>query len=527
MDVAQVAASVLIDGKWRAADAEGTFHAENPAKGEALPIEFPTSRWSDCDAALTAATKAAAELRTIDPAKIAAFLDAYANNIEAAAPAIIAAAAEETALPVAPRLKDVELPRTTNQLRQAAAAVREESWRHATLDLEKNIRSCFAPIGPVIIFGPNNFPFAFNGVSGGDFAAAIAAGNPVIAKAHPLHPNTTRLLAEQALKALEASGLPLATVQLIYNVNNEDGLKLVSDPRVGAVGFTGSRNAGLHLKRAAEDAGKPIYLEMSSINPVIFLPGAFAERSEQLAQELVDSVLAGSGQFCTSPNLILVFETPQTEAFLSQIAKSFNDRASQPLLSTAGRKQLHQGVTALIDAGAQLVTGGDHAPGDGYRYANTLLRATAKQFLAAPHDLQREIFGNATLAVIISNELELASILRLLEGNLTGTIYSAKSGADDVTYNDIAPLLREKVGRLLNDKMPTGVAVSPAMNHGGPYPSTSHPGSTSVGIPTSIARFAKLDCYDAVRPERLPEILKDTIANPSTWRSINGAWIKG
>jgi alpha-ketoglutaric semialdehyde dehydrogenase len=523
MDVAPV----LIDGKWRSADAEGTFQAENPAKGEALPLAFPISRWSDCDAALTAATKAAAELRTIDTAKIAAFLDAYAANIEASADRIVAVAAEETALSVTPRLKDVELPRTTNQLRQAAAAVREESWRHATLDLEKNIRSCFSAIGPIVIFGPNNFPFAFNGVSGGDFAAAIAAGNPVIAKAHPLHPNTTRLLAEQAFKAVEQTGLPPATVQLIYNISNENGLKLVSDPRVGAVGFTGSRNAGLHLKRAAEDAGKPIYLEMSSINPVIFLPGALAERPEELAQELVDSVLAGSGQFCTSPNLVLAFDTPQTEPLLNQIAKSLSERPAQPLLSAAGRKQLHQGVSALTSAGAKLVTGGDNAPGQGYRYANTLLRANAAQFLAAPHDLQREIFGNATLAVTVNTQQELQSILRLLEGNLTGTIYSAKSGADDETYNTIAPLLREKVGRLLNDKMPTGVAVSPAMNHGGPYPSTSHPGSTSVGIPTSITRFAKLDCYDAVRPERLPAVLKDTIANPNTWRSINGSWVKG
>jgi len=527
MDVVQVTAPVLIDGKWRAANAEGTFHAENPAKGEALALAFPISRWSDCDLALTAATKAGAELRTIDPTKIAAFLDTYADNIEAAAVSIVAAAAEETALPITPRLKDVELPRTTNQLRQAATAVREESWRHATLDLEKNIRSCFAPIGPVVVFGPNNFPFAFNGVSGGDFAAAIAAGNPVIAKAHPLHPNTTRLLAEQAFKAVEAAGLPLATVQMIYNVSNETGLKLVRDPRVGAIGFTGSRNAGLHLKRAAEDAGIPIYLEMSSINPVIFLPGALAERSEQLAQELVDSCLAGAGQFCTSPNLVLAFETPQTEPFLAQIAKSFSERPTQPLLSAAGRKQLHQGVTALTAAGAQLVTGGDLAPGAGYRYANTLLRTTAAQFLAAPHDLQREIFGNATLVVTINDPSELHAILNLLEGNLTGSIYSAKSGADDAAYNASASILREKVGRLLNDKMPTGVAVSPAMDHGGPYPATSHPGFTSVGIPASITRFAKLECFDSVRPERLPAILRDTITNPNTWRSIDRAWVKG
>jgi NADP-dependent aldehyde dehydrogenase len=335
------------------------------------------------------------------------------------------------------------------------------------------------------------------------------------------------LLAQQALQPVESSGLPPATVQLIYNVSNENGLKLVSDPRVGAVGFTGSRNAGLHLKRAAEGAGKPIYLEMSSVNPVIFLPGAMAERSEQLAQELVDSCLAGSGQFCTSPNLVLVFETPKTEAFVNQIAKTFSERPAQPLLSTAGRKQLAEGVNSLVSAGAQLVTGGDNAPGDGYRYANTLLRATAAQFLAAPDKLQREIFGNATLAVTVNTREELESILRLLEGNLTGTIYSAKSGADDEVYNEAAPLLREKVGRLLNDKMPTGVAVSPAMNHGGPFPATSHPGSTSVGIPTSIPRFAKLDCYDAVRQERLPAILKDQITNPNTWRSINGAWVRG
>ena len=523
MDVAQV----LIDGQWRAADAEGTFRAENPAKGEALPLAFPISRWSDVDLALTAATKAAVELRATDPAKIAAFLETYANNIEAAADSIVAAAADETALPVTPRLKDVELPRTTNQLRQAAAAVREESWRHATLDLEKNIRSCFSPIGPVIVFGPNNFPFAFNGVSGGDFAAAIAAGNPVIAKAHPLHPNTSRLLAEQAFKAVTQVGLPPATVQMIYNVSNETGLKLIADPRVGAIGFTGSRNVGLHFKRAADEIGTPIYLEMSSINPVVFLPGALAERPEQLAQELVDSCLAGSGQFCTSPNLFLVFETPQTESLLAQIAKSFTDRPTQPLLSAAGRKQLHQGVTALTAAGAKLVTGGDNTPGEGYRYANTLLRTTAAQFLASPHDLQREIFGNATLAVVVNNQEELQSILNLLEGNLTGTIYSAKSGADDASYNAVAPILREKVGRLLNDKMPTGVAVSPAMNHGGPFPSTSNPAFTAVGIPASIARFAKLECYDTVRQERLPAILKDTIANPSTWRSINGTWIKG
>jgi NADP-dependent aldehyde dehydrogenase len=523
MDVAQI----LIDGKWQKATAGGTFHAFNPATGETLATSFPVSEWSDCDIALSAAVRAADELQELAPERLAAFLEVYASNIESASDEIVRVAGEETGLPVSPRLKDVELPRTTDQLRQASAAAREESWKHPTLDLARNIRSFFAPIGPVIVFGPNNFPLAFNGISGGDFAAAIAVGNPVIAKAHPLHPNTTRLLAEEARKAAVETGLPSGAVQMIYHIGNDNGLRMVSDPRVGAVAFTGSRAAGLNLKSAAEGAGKPIYLEMSSINPVIFLPGAMAEEEERLARELADSCLAGAGQFCTSPNLILLWEGAKVESFLASVAKTFSVRSPQPLLSSAGREQLSAGVATLIDAGAQLLTGGHVVEGPGYRYANTLLHATGQQFLARNHELQREVFGNATMVVTVSDVEELESILELLEGNLTGVIYSAKSGVDDDIYRTIEPRLRQKVGRLLNDKMPTGVAVSPAMNHGGPFPATSHPGFTSVGIPAALARFATLQCYDGVREDRLPLVLRNTIHNPHTWRSIDGAWVKG
>ena len=523
MEVAQI----LIDGKWQTSAGKDRFHASNPATGETLATPFPISEWSDCDSALSAAVRAADQLREVAPERLASFLEAYASNIESASVAIAEAAGEETGLPFSPRLKDVELPRTANQLRQAAAAAREESWKRPTLDLERNIRSCFAPIGPVIVFGPNNFPLAFNGISGGDFAAAIAAGNPVIAKAHPLHPNTTRLLAEEARKAIVETGLPGGAVQMIYHISNDNGVRIVSDPRVGAVAFTGSRAAGLALKRAAEDAGKPIYLEMSSINPVIFLPGALAEDDERSARELADSCLAAAGQQCTSPNLFLLWQGPKAESLLANIAKTFSERAPQPLLSLAGQKHMQSGVTALMNAGAQLVTGGHAIDGPGYRYAHTVLRVTAKQFLAHPHELEREVFGNATMAVTLDDVEELESILELLEGNLTGSIYSAKSGVDDDLYNRIEPLLRQKVGRLLNDKMPTGVALSPAMQHGGPFPATSHAGFTSVGIPASLARFAALQCYDSVREDRLPPVLRNTIHNPHTWRSVDGAWVKG
>jgi NADP-dependent aldehyde dehydrogenase len=508
MQTAVATAKVWIGGEWRESDAESVFEPENPATGEKLGREFPVSRWSDCDRALTAAVEAAHALEQVAPEKIAAFLESYAQELDANAEAIAQAAHEETALPVSPRLKDVELPRTTDQLRQAAAAARDGAWRRATIDRARNIRSCYAPIGPVVVFGPNNFPFAFNGVSGGDFAAAIAAGNPVIAKAHPLHAYTSQLMAEAAARSLKGSGLPAATVQMIYKVNHENGERLVSDPRIGAAGFTGSKGAGLKLKHAAETAGKPIYLEMSSLNPVIFLPEGLKANTQKWAQDLADSCTAGSGQFCTRPNLTLLIAGETTEAFLQELTAAFNSREPHALLSSTTRDQLDESIQALQGAGATLLTGGRKLPGNGYRYASTLLRVSGKAFLAAPAALQREAFGNEVMAIVAADEAELLQVLEHLEGNLTGCVYSAPSGADDALYARLAPVLRRKVGRLLNDKMPTGVAVSPAMNHGGPFPATGHPGFTAVGLPASIARFTALHCYDNVREARLPAFLR-------------------
>jgi len=508
MQTAVATAKVLIGGQWRESDAEGVFEPENPATGEKLGREFPTSRWSDCDRALAAAVEAAHELERVEPEKIAAFLENYAKELDANADAIAQAAHEETALAFSPRLKDVELPRTTDQLRQAAAAARQGTWRRPIIDQAKNLRSCHAPIGPVVVFGPNNFPFAFNGVSGGDFAAAIAAGNPVIAKAHPLHAYTSQLMAEAAARALKNSGLPAATVQMIYKLNHENGARLVSDPRIGAVGFTGSKGAGLKLKHAADAAGKPIYLEMSSLNPVLFLPEGLKENTQNWARELADSCTLGSGQFCTRPNLALVIAGDTTEAFVQELTSAFASREPHALLSASGREQLNDSIQALQHAGARLLTGGKNVAGKGYRYASTLLRVSGKAFLDSAEELQREAFGNEVMVIVAADEAELLQVLEHLEGQLTGTVYSATSGADDALYARLEPVLRRRVGRLLNDKMPTGVAVSPAMNHGGPFPATGHPGFTAVGIPTSIARFTALHSYDNVRPDRLPSFLR-------------------
>jgi 2,5-dioxopentanoate dehydrogenase len=517
---------VLVAGQWRDADASGSFQALNPGLNEPLPARYPVSTWADCEAVLAAASEAAEQLRSTPAEKIAEFLEAYAKQIEANAEQLISIANLETALPVKPRLADAELPRTTNQLRQAAAAARSGSWAMPTIDTKQNIRSCYEPIGPVCVFGPNNFPFAFNSVSGGDFAAAIAAGNPVIGKANTSHPGTTKLLAELAMNAVSETGLPKATVQLIYRLSHEDGARFVSDPRVGAIGYTGSRHAGLALKKAADGAGIPIYLELSSVNPVVILPGAIRERSDDLVTEFLTSALMGTGQFCTNPGLVLMLAGPATEQFIAAVAAKYQAGTPGTLLSTGVQKSLTAAIKTLSDAGADLVTGGQAIEGK-CSVANTLLRVSGEQFLKDPDIFQTEAFGNASLLVVANDVGELANVLRNLEGNLTGCIYSAKDGSDDSSYQVIARHLAHRVGRILNDKMPTGVAVSPAMNHGGPYPATGHPGFTAVGIPASLIRFGKLTCYDGVRQHRLPKLLQDVNPTGSTWRCIDLQWTVG
>ena len=347
----------------------------------------------------------------------------------------------------------------------------------------------------------------------------------MIGKANSSHPGTTRLFAEAALDAIEQTEMPRATVQLLYRLSHEDGEHLVSDSRIGATGYTGSRTAGLKLKLAAETAGKPIYLELSSVNPVMVLPGALRERGAELVQELTTSALMGTGQFCTNPGLVMVVQGEETQAFIDGLTQAYQQAPVGVLLSGGVQTALSESIQLLQHAGCQLLTGGPLSdPQDSFCCGNTLLQVSAATFLEHPHVLQTEAFGNCTLLVVADSVDELERLIPTLEGNLTGCIYSDRSGHDDADYDRLASRLRQNVGRLLNDKMPTGVAVSPAMNHGGPYPATGHPGFTAVGIPASLRRFAMLQCYDNVRPHRLPTALQDPNPNGTMWRLIDGVW---
>lgn len=522
---------VLVAGVWRKSKSVETFRPDNPSLGEPLPDIYPVSSREEVIELLQAGSEAAEALRATSGETVAQFMETFAEGIECRCDELVELAHTETGLPRSPRLKDVELPRTTDQLRQAARVARLGTWRRPIRDEARKIYSVFAPLGgPVVVMGPNNFPFAFNSAAGGDFAAAIAAHNPVIAKANPGHPGTTRLFAEIAHEAAKSLRVHPAVVQLIYRVPAEVGLELVSHPLVGATGFTGSRNAGLNLKAAADRAGKPIYLEMSSVNPVVLLEGALRERGDEIAEEFFASCTLGAGQFCTNPGFIIVPETDAGRRFVDAARRKFVESTPGVLLGRGGRDGLGDAIAFLQKHGATLLCGGNPLPGPAYRFANTLLSVSGDDFLKHPHELQTEAFGPVSLVVMSSDTAQMLAIIKHLEGNLTGTIYSDSMEKDEAEYIAIEPHLRRRVGRLINDKMPTGVAVSPAMNHGGPFPATGHPGFTAIGIPkiasphqtrrvehpgftaigipTSIQRFAALHCYENVRPDRLPKALQ-------------------
>jgi alpha-ketoglutaric semialdehyde dehydrogenase len=517
---------VLIAGGWRAAAATSTFYAIDPSTGLERPQLWPVSEWSDVEAAIEAAVGAAAALASLPGARIADFLERYADRLAARGDELVAVAHAETGLAVKPRLFDVELPRTLDQLRQAAAAAREGTWRMGMIDSTRNIRSAAFGLGPVVVLPPANFPLAYGAVTGGDFAAAIAAGNPVIAKAHPGHPGVSRLAAEEALSALHETGLPPATVQLLHGISMEDGTRLVADPRVGGTGFTGGQEAGKRLSAAAAATGRVIWVEMGSINPVVLLPGALAERGSEIAGELTASVTGSAGQFCTKPGLVFLIDDEAAATFTTAVAERFLVIGAQVLLGKVGRDRLVAAIAHLEQAGARVLAGG--SAGDGpCSHTPTLLAVPAADLVARPQELVIEAFGNATVLVRCQSLGELIAALACVPGALAASVYSARDGRDDAIVGPVAASLVARAGRIIENRMPTGLAVTPPMQHGGPWPSAGPPFFSAVGMPWSILRFARRICFDGWSQNRLPECLRDAAPEGRAWRYVDAAWTRG
>ncbi|KYC25976.1 aldehyde dehydrogenase (NADP(+)) [Pseudomonas sp. ABFPK] len=481
--------------------------------GEALPQAFAQATPEEVDAAAQAAEAAFAEYNALAPQRRAQFLDAIADQLDALDDTFVATVCRETALP-AGRIQG-ERARTSNQMRLFASVLRRGDYLGARIDRAQpqrqplprpDLRQYRTGVGPVAVFGASNFPLAFS-TAGGDTAAALAAGCPVVVKAHSGHMATAERVAEAIERAVVATGMPAGVFNMIYGAGV--GEALVRHPAIQAVGFTGSLKGGRALCElaAARPQPIPVFAEMSSINPVLVLPAALQARGEQVARELAGSVVLGCGQFCTNPGLVIGIAGEAFSNFLAALGAQLADQPGQTMLNAGTLRSYAQGVQRLHQhPGVRHLAGADQA---GDQAQAQLFQADVSLLLDGDALLQEEVFGPATVAVAVADEAELRRAVQALHGQLTATLIAEPE--DFQRFAALVPLLQRKAGRLLVNGYPTGVEVCDAMVHGGPYPATSDARGTSVGT-LAIDRFLRPVCYQDYPDALLPDALKN--ANP-------------
>ena len=505
--------------------AHGEIAGSDPSTGRTLEPSYGLVGTDEVDEAAEQAWAAFASYRQTTPAARAAFLDTVADNIAGLGEQLTERVMAETGLPRG-RVEG-ETGRTTGQLRLFAELLRTGTHHGARIDPalpertplpRADIRLRSISVGPVAVFGASNFPLAFS-VAGGDTASALAAGSPVVVKAHSAHPGTSELVGQAISAAVAEHDLHPGVFSLLFGGGSSVGSALVGHPHIKAVGFTGSRTAGTALVEAANNRPEPIpvYAEMSSINPVFVLPGALAASAAQLGAAWVASVSTGNGQLCTSPGLVFVPRGAEADAFIEAAAEAVRGVAGAPLLTSGIRDAFDRGAAVFSDhAGVSVVATGTSQPEISVCAVPQLFVTDAATFLA-DDSLQAEVFGPASLVVTVDGTAQMAQILAGLEGQLTVTIHSdgAEPGARELL--DAAEL---RAGRVLFNGWPTGVEVGHAMVHGGPFPATSNSRTTSVGS-LAIDRFLRPVSYQNVPAALLPEVLQD--ANPlGVWRLQNG-----
>ena len=511
----------LLDGR-AVAPSGVAFRATHAASGAPLDPEVYPAAPADVERAVRLAQAAAPVLAAASGDTLGALLDRIADEIDADADAIVARAHAETGLPEG-RLRG-ETGRTTGQLRLFAHEARRGTWRDVRIDRadpdrtpapRPDLRSMRVPRGPVAVFGASNFPLAFS-VAGGDTASALAVGCPVVVKSHPAHPGTSILVGEAVARAVAAVGLPAGTFGLLLDGGHDVGVALVRQPGVAAVGFTGSRRAGLALAAvaAARDVPIPVFAEMGSVNPVVVLGSALADGGgTDLAQALAASVTLGAGQFCTCPGLVFVPEGTAGDAFVAALAESLAATPPAPMLTPAHADAYRNGVNHLgVEADLRV-----RVDAAGTSAGAALAEVRGATFAATP-SLAEETFGPATLAVRTATHAELMALLEGLEGQLTATLHTAP---EDPEAAAVLAALAARAGRVLVGGVPTGVEVNQAIVHGGPFPATSDGGSTSVGA-RAAERWTRLVAYQDAPDALLPPPLRD--ANP--WgvpRLVDGA----
>jgi len=518
----------FIAGAWIPGQAPA-IEAVNPRDGSAISQHTAATTQQAKDA-IDAAAAAQSSYSRLAPDRIAAFLEAIADAIEGLGDTLLDVADRETALGH-PRLTG-ERGRTCGQLRMFAQTARDQRWVQASIDTalpdrqplpKPDLRKMRRPLGPVAVFGASNFPFAF-GAAGGDTAAALAAGNVVVAKGHPSHPGTNELIAQAIRQAIDETGdVPPAAYSLLQGGQPELSQVLVEHPAIQAVGFTGSLRVGRILQdlAAKRDQPIPVFAEMGSVNPLFVLPGAMDERGPAIAEGLAKSVLMGVGQFCTSPGVAVVLDSPAVAGFTENLARHLAEAEAGTMLNGGIRRELTEAVQQLTSESYVERLAGSEPENDSapYTYPGSLLKISGEAFLSQP-ELREELFGPVAIVVVCRSAEQIKDVAQSIAGNLTATLHLGSESHDEPLAADLIELLEPRTGRIIFNGFPTGVEVCPSMHHGGPYPASSSPVATSVGQ-DAIERFSRVVCYQNTPDALLPPALRND-NHGQLWRRLNG-----
>jgi alpha-ketoglutaric semialdehyde dehydrogenase len=502
-----------------------TLQGVNPVTNTMIDDKFFIASEGDVNEALTKADFAFTSFKQSSAEDRAIFLEKIADEMEALGDILVKRASLETGLPEARIIG--ERGRTTGQLRMFAGYIREGSYVEASIDTaiidrapipKPDLRKMMVPLGPVVVFGASNFPLAYS-VAGGDTAAALAAGCPVLVKAHPGHPGTSALVGGAIVQAAKETGMPDGVFSLLFDSGFAVGKALVEHPFTKAVGFTGSLSGGRALFdiAAQRDAPIPVFAEMSSINPSILLPQALNERAQQIADTYAGSITLGAGQFCTNPGLILGIAGEGLNKFINQL--------SEGIAKSPPATMLHSGISAAYRNKTQEMaeqlnvefigkSARETAVSEGQP---TLAKAPGAEFLKNPK-LHEEVFGPFSLIIACKDKAELGACCAKLSGQLTTTIIGEED--EFIGYQDLLSELQEKAGRVIFNGVPTGVEVCPSMVHGGPYPATTDSRFTAVGV-NSIKRFLRPVSFQDAPEAMLPKALQNE-NNLKIWRQVNG-----
>ena len=505
------------------------FRGINPATGESLDPVYYDATQADVDRAYALAEAAHQNMKTLGREKRAELLDMIADKLDAIRDEWVVRAEAETGKP-GPGLQ-FECNRTVSQIRMFADHVREGSWVGARIDhgdperkpLPKpDTRLMNIALGPVAVFGASNFPLAFS-VPGGDTASALAAGCPVIVKAHPAHPGTSEMAGRAIASAVSECGFPEGTFSMLHGAGHEIGIAMVTHPSARAVAFTGSLAGGRALfdAAAARPHPIPVYAEMGSTNPVFVLPEAAAQYGAGIAKGMRNSVTLGVGQFCTCPGFLVGLESPALAELRGQMTEYFEGAGEQVMLHAGIRSNFANGVERVTAVAGVTRAGDDLSDaGPGNASVKAVMFATDAGTFLGSEDLRDEVFGPSTVVVGCTSREQMLEMAHSFDGQLTATVHGTPEELDE--YADLIAILEEKAGRVIVGGYPTGVEVCHSMVHGGPYPATTDSRTTSVGT-TAIDRFLRPVCYQDFPQSLLPLELQDDNVT-GVLRFVDGAW---